>query len=351
MSPLTRKNRRIAAFWATMLLIAIVPCAGRAAGPLAGKPTAIPDVLVYADANSYDGAEIPYAVIVDKSRQQIRWYGKLNRWRTIAKWPCSTGKQSGPKSIEGDRKTPVGVYFAVRKIDGQFLSDTYGSQALPLDYPNVMDRSSARSGSAIWLHGTNKPLRPRDSNGCVVIENHVIDQLACHIRINRTPVIIVERIHLWPEKTARRIADRILSAADRWLCAVMDGDYQEFRRSYALEAMPSMQWWNRWCRYRRKPAAEDRFQSVMRHRAIYRSGRHYVLLFDQYLKDGALEVWAGCRKLYFAVEEDCVAIVAEALQAAPDAATDPLFSAWQKLWKKSEQRSRMAATQISDADL
>lgn len=305
---------------------------------------AIPDVLVYADPDFGSGSSAAYVVIVDKSRQQIKLVGRSDRWKTLAKWPCSTGKQQGPKEREGDQKTPVGIYFATRDVGSAFLSETYGSRALPLDYPNALDRRSARSGSAIWLHGTNKPLQPRESNGCVVLENRTIDELAHYIRLNRTPVIIVERAHLWPEKTARKVAGQVIAAASQWHNAMMKGSYQEFSRYYTPEAKPSMKWWQQWCRFRIGQGSVSGAESVMRRRAIFRADQYYVLLFDQYLKSGEREEWAGCRKLYFNVEEDRFLIFADAFHCSAGRGQDPLFSAWRKLWKNRGQHSRMAVT-------
>ena len=313
-----------------------------------GVLKAIPNVLVYMDADMKDGLKPHRVVIVDKARQQIRLYCHADRWRNTAKWPCSTGKQSGPKEREGDQKTPVGVYFAVKEVGQQFLSDTYGTRALPLDYPNELDRLYVRSGSAIWLHGTDKPLQPRDSNGCVVLENWVIDRLAGYIQLNRTPVIIVENTHLWSEKKASSIAVQLLSAAHQWNDAMLHGAYQDLCRHYAEGAKPSTIWWQRWSRLRRNQGRGDDIESMMRKRTIYRSGRHFVLLFDHYLTRGEHEEWAGYRKLYFCIEEDRVSIMADSFQSAPKTVEDPLFLAWRKLWKKSQQRSKMAVTLNGD---
>jgi len=305
---------------------------------------AIPDVLVYVDTDMEYKAEPIRAIIVDKARQQVRLYSHAGQWRSTARWPCSTGKQLGPKEREGDQKTPVGVYFAVKEVGQKFLSDTYGTRALPLDYPNELDRINVRSGSAIWVHGTDKPLQPWDSNGCVVLENHVIDQLASYIQLNRTPVIIVERAHLWSKKKARSMARRLLSTAQRWNGAMLHGTYQEFCSYYTEGAKPSMKWWQRWTRHRRKQGAGDAFESLMRQRTIYRSGRHYILLFDHFLKKRGHEEWAGYRKLYFSVEEDRISILADTFQAAPKTGQNPFFHAWRKLWKKNKQRSKIAVT-------
>ncbi|MGD9369029.1 MAG: L,D-transpeptidase family protein [Desulfobacteraceae bacterium] len=310
---------------------------------------AIPHALVYADPDLHGNRDTPYAVIVDKARQKISLYNYRGYWRAVAKWPCSTGKKTGPKEREGDQKTPEGVYFAVRDVGARFLTDTYGTRAMPLDYPNWWDRRRQRSGSAIWLHGTNKPLLARDSNGCVVIENPTMDRLARHIRLNRTPVIIVEQGHLWSVKAARQMAEKILSAADQWHQALMYGSYQSFRRCYAPGQAPSMKWWQRWCRQRRKHITDSSFESRMQKRAIYRSDGHCVLLFDHHLAVNTDSSWVGRRKMYVDVAEDNVFIVGDTYQCVPDDTDDPLFYAWRKLWQKDQQRCKITVPK-QDAD-
>lgn len=310
---------------------------------------AIPHALVYADADLHENFDTPYAVIVDKARQQISLYNFSGYWRSVAKWPCSTGKQAGPKEREGDQKTPEGVYFAVREVEAKFLTDTYGTRAMPLDYPNWWDRRRQRSGSAIWLHGTNKPLLARDSNGCVVIENPVIDRLASHIRLNRTPVIIVKRSHFWPAKAARQMAEKILSAADQWHRALMHGSYQSYRHWYASGQAPSMKWWQRWCRKRRQHETDCRFESRMQKRAIYWSDGHFVLLFDHHLAVRTNSSWVGRRKMYVDVAKDNVCIVGDTYQCVSGDTDEPLLYAWGKLWQKDQQQCKIVVSKTKTA--
>ena len=322
------------------------------AGDLRTQPSrAIPDALVYADPAGPEHGQGTYAVIVDKRRQQLSLYGHDGTWKNIGRWPCSTGRKTGPKLREGDQKTPEGVYFALRDVGRRFLTDTYGARALPLDYPNWWDRSRQRSGSAIWLHGTNKPLQDRDSNGCVVINNDTINQLARYIHLNRTPVIIVEEARLWSLKDARKTAKTILSAAGRWHRALMHGSYRQFSRWYTSESKPSMAWWQKWCRQRKKHRNDHAFSSSLQQRAIYRSNGYFLLLFDHHLMADGRHTWAGRRKLFLRFEENKVAIIGEAFQSGPGVATDPLFHAWRKLWQKDSQRCKIAITQQNENNI
>jgi len=84
------------------------------------------------------------------------------------------GKAGYGKQVEGDNKTPLGVYSITGLRTDASLPDLYGSGALMLDYPNTLDRHLGRTGSGIWLHGVPHAQRsrsPRSSEGCVTMSN------------------------------------------------------------------------------------------------------------------------------------------------------------------------------------
>ena len=112
-----------------------------------------------------------YAILVDKSQQKVYVYHRDSPSKPHRTYTCTTGENQGPKLRENDRKTPEGVYFFVRAIDKRELLSLYGSRAYALDYPNDIDRREGKNGHGIWFHGLNRPLKPRDTNGCVALEN------------------------------------------------------------------------------------------------------------------------------------------------------------------------------------
>ena len=311
---------------------------------------AIPEALVYMDAAGDDHPEFNFALIVDKRRQQARLYRRDGYWRMMEKWPCSTGKLAGPKEREGDQRTPEGIYFVKRDVGGRYLSETYGVRALTLDYPNSLDKYMSRSGSAIWLHGTNKALQGRNSNGCVVFENQAIDRLAQFVRLNRTPIIIVDRIRYRTVRDSQTLAENILAAAKQWQDAMMYGSFKAFSKWYGSHAGPSMEWWQRWCVQRRKAGGEAIYQSMMDQKAIYQSGDHYVLLFDHYLKIASRSQWVGRRKLFIGLEGDNVRILGDAYQTAACRRTDPLLYVWRELWQAVENQHEVAAKSKNGQD-
>jgi L,D-transpeptidase catalytic domain len=307
---------------------------------------AVPEALVYSDAGLYDHPGLTFAMIVDKSRQQVNLYRYDGYWRKIGKWPCSTGRLDGPKESEGDRRTPEGVYFVTRDVGPRFLSDTYGARALPLDYPNWLDRHLSHTGSAIWLHGTNRALQERDSNGCVVLENETIELLTPYLRLNRTPVIIVDRLRLWAVKDSRKAADAILSAARQWHAALIHGSYADFVQWYEPQAAPSKNWWQKWCRCRQASSASH-CHSLMAQRAIYRWGDSYLLLFDHVLSGAEQSRWVGRRKLYWRLNGNRVHICGDTYQVVFRRYRDPLLRAWRLFNTPGKKDSRMAANEKS----
>ncbi len=307
---------------------------------------AVPEALVYAESagSGHPGADdSQWAVIVDKHRQQVNLYVFHEYWRNLAQWPCSTGKSDGPKEKEGDQKTPEGIYFVVRNVAQRYLSPTYGARALPLDYPNWLDRCRNRSGSAIWIHGTNKPLLAYDSNGCVVLENESITQLAPHIRPQQTPVIIVDRLRLCSVRQSQATAQKILPAIDQWHRAMMHGDYLSFSHWYARPYQPAMAWWQQWCRWRSRLGNRRDYESVMRQRSIFKLNYDYVVLFDHVLIRGDRQSPVGRRKLFLNVQNGDVRIIGDTYQSRPEVPGDPLFLAWHRLNRPLDKKPALTS--------
>ena len=91
--------------------------------------------------------------------------------------PVPPAKQPGQKLLMEIKKTPEGIYFLENEYDDRYLAPIYGKKAFTTDYPNYLDKKAGKNGSAIWIHGTNKQLKPRDSNGCVAMNNKDILEL------------------------------------------------------------------------------------------------------------------------------------------------------------------------------
>ena len=122
----------------------------------------------------------------------------------VNEYDVSFGQAKGAKEIEGDNKTPKGMYFVVQKHRGQFdgpYAEYYGGHWIKINYPNKYDadrgvtqgiiseqqrneisvawqrraltKQDTKLGSGIGFHGWNKEWDndgPRHlSWGCVVM--------------------------------------------------------------------------------------------------------------------------------------------------------------------------------------
>jgi len=164
-------------------------------------------------------AEQKYALVVDTSRSTLFVYENVDgEPRYVTDFYVTIGKLGTEKFYEGDQRTPLGVYFVQADLPKDKLADLYGSGAFPLDYPNEWDRRNKRTGSGIWLHGTqsgtySRP--PRASNGCVVLANDDLDKVSRYLQIGVTPVVISERID-WLDEQARAERAALQQQMEQW---------------------------------------------------------------------------------------------------------------------------------------
>ncbi len=295
----------------------------------------IPDVLIPFDS----GDDTEYAVIVEKESQQLFLYAHDGTLREVYRMSCSTGKKDGPKALEGDLRTPEGIYFFVNIHEDKKLAPIYGIRAFPMDYPNVLDRIADRTGTAIWLHGTNKPLKAMDSSGCVALKNDDIEKVTPYIRLNRTPIVIVDRLsHVPPDPETKA---RILNFLSIWKDALESGTYHDYLQAYDPEYLPDISWWPEWNRTRKtfQQPLSIKLKKVLiiRHKAVY------ALLLNQVLKFSGGDVSAGTRKLFLAQKDGRFRIIGEEYQGTADKGEKPFLLAYRNL--------KVVATDDQQADV
>ncbi|MGY3027454.1 murein L,D-transpeptidase YafK [Pseudomonas lurida] len=98
------------------------------------------------------GGKTVEKVLVLKSAHQLQL---INDGKPFKTYRISLGKNpKGHKLIEGDRRTPEGLYW----IDWRKTSDRF-NLAMHISYPNISDAARARRegvkpGSMIMIHGT-----------------------------------------------------------------------------------------------------------------------------------------------------------------------------------------------------
>ena len=155
--------------------------------------------------SDYDNAP-SFLIAVDKQAQELRAFERQSPMRVFAKYPITSGKATGDKLREGDHKTPEGVYFVTRHITSGLNFTLYGKEAYPVNYPNPVDRLRKKTGGGIWLHGKGIPLTPRDTRGCVAMNNEDIASLGKKINIGQ-PVAFASTLSEQTGPGAERAAD------------------------------------------------------------------------------------------------------------------------------------------------
>jgi len=161
-----------------------------------------------------------HVIVVDTDKSRLYLYRNIHQQLSyVADYYITVGKNGVEKQSEGDKRTPIGVYFTGYKLT-QPLADIYGEAAFPLNYPNEWDTAHGKKGSGIWLHGTpsntySRP--PRASDGCVVLTNEDIKSLSPILQAGKIPVIIANNLKWLDEDTASNDNQALKEAVDSWL--------------------------------------------------------------------------------------------------------------------------------------
>ncbi|MGZ3695870.1 MAG: L,D-transpeptidase family protein [Bdellovibrionota bacterium] len=175
-------------------------------------------------------------VVVDKKSHQLHLAnyndGKLDIVQTFR---ATMGKTVGDKLMEGDLKTPEGIYdFLFLKRPPQ-LGKKFGPLAIYVGYPNSMDKGGAKTGFDIMVHGTDDPARLEkqyDSLGCVVLDNDNVKVVSENVAMKQTKIIITKDFSQL-QNTPR--LERAKGFFDKWIKAWSGKDLTTYVESYADE--------------------------------------------------------------------------------------------------------------------
>lgn len=195
-------------------------------------------------------ADQKYAVVVDTSKARLYIYQNVHGTaKYVTDYYATSGKNGADKLKEGDKKTPIGVYFITAKLPREKLTDFYGSNAFPINYPNEWDKRQGRSGFGIWLHGTpsdtySRP--PRASDGCVVLTNQDLDAVATRMQVGMTPVIIsnhVEWVKPGDNTTLRNeVTHQLETWRKDWESRNVDAYLSHYSHDFSSNGENIMQW-------------------------------------------------------------------------------------------------------------
>ncbi len=177
-----------------------------------------------------------HVIVVDTDKSRLYLYkNNAGSLSYVKDYYVTLGKNGVDKKTEGDKRTPIGVYFAKQKLT-QPLADMYGEGAYPLNYPNEWDVRHNRGGSGIWLHGTasdtySRP--PRASDGCLVLSNQDLKSLGPILQTGKTPIIIANNLSWVAKQGNDAEAQSLQIAMDDWLKDWRSQDTQQYLSHYS----------------------------------------------------------------------------------------------------------------------
>jgi len=180
---------------------------------------------------------VRHAIMVDTSRARLYLFeNSAQGLRLVRDSYISIGKLGTGKLVEGDQRTPLGTYYVGLRRDE--AASRYGAAALPLNYPNEIDRLAGRGGTSIWLHGEragNYARSPQSTDGCIVLSNDEMRLLAETVTPRETPVLVMDKIR-WVKKNSVSSPPALdagfESAFEQWQQARLRQDAAALRQLY-----------------------------------------------------------------------------------------------------------------------
>jgi len=266
------------------------------------------------------------AILVDKSAQRLFLFKATGKKAvTMEKeFVCATGKVNGDKQHAGDRRTPTGIYFCRRILLPPRLGNRYGTCAVPLNYPNLVDRRHGRDGDGIWIHGINESRPVKSTQGCVVLRNSDLVYLAGRIRLHISPVIVVEKLKKDPGNLKNKTEKAALAFLKHWKNAWAHGDIAAYISCYDASFISKGMDLHQWQVYKKR--LFRRYRRVMTiglgDPVIVRGENYLIFAFRQHFQGGKFSA-DGLKRLYVKPSGKDFKIIGEAWLPA-----DELQRAW-----------------------
>ncbi len=284
--------------------------------PPAGK---LPAPLLALANNT--GAFSQYAFLVDKKQRTLTvWQYHDNMIKLVSSWPTDIGQNDGDKRVEGDKRTPEGVYFFQTQMDGRKVSyDEYGVRIFTLDYPNYFDRLEKKTGNGIWFHAIpeTKTLK-RGSRGCVVVRNETIEHLSSYIDLKRTPMVITNEVEYIEPAKWQELRNTYHKWIEDWRKAWMGKDLEGYLAWYSETFRSNGMNKQKWRAYKKGLADRYKFIDVnLKDVQIFNQGPKIVFRFVQEYKSDQKEDY-GTKILYALKTGEKYEIIGESWEPIPN---------------------------------
>lgn len=293
---------------------------------------------------------------ITKDGQTLFMLAHQSPLKVARQFPCTTGQSDGDKLVEGDLKTPEGVYFVGHKMPaGNLDYELYGGVAYSLNFPNPVDRIKGKTGSGIWIHGRGKSLAPRDTRGCVALNTDDLRSLEGDLK-RGTPVVIAKDV-AWSEEpgeadaTAQALAGILRSWAHDW-----EGRGDAYFSHYDQDkyALSEHKAFSAFTAYKRGIFASKPWIQVMVENVRALPGPDYwVTAFDQYYRTVGMTNTVGKRFYWQEAKPGDWRIVGEEYTeasedlepkylAAKTVEVRKVLDGWLEAWRKADLKAYLA---------
>ncbi|WP_228144664.1 MULTISPECIES: L,D-transpeptidase family protein [Arcobacteraceae] len=174
-----------------------------------------------------------YVILTHKEKSELELYEiNDNQSSLITRNSVIVGEKEGDKYLEGDKKTPEGVYELTSKKTN--LDQFYGPLALVTSYPNRFDRTLDKKGYGIWIHGM--PLkneeREKYTRGCIALDNPELEKLDKNIDLDNALLLTSDKEF---EKAKKEEISLILSSIFKWKDSWKKSDIKSYLKYYSPE--------------------------------------------------------------------------------------------------------------------
>ncbi len=210
--------------------------------------------------------EYQYVLVFELEKSRLYLFkNQQGTPRLVDNYYTSMGKAGIGKQVEGDNKTPLGVYRIISYLPDKKLPELYGAGAYPINYPNSWDRLHGKTGHGIWLHGVprntySRP--PLDSEGCVVVSNVNLQKIGNRIDLGKTPVVLARNVRWVSHTENKQLRTTLQNHFEAWRQDWMSLDVEAYLQHYSADFSTSKYTLKSWQTHKRKIAPGKSFIEV-----------------------------------------------------------------------------------------
>jgi murein L,D-transpeptidase YafK len=240
--------------------------------------------------------EISHVLVVDAEQSRLFVYKNENESpKYVGDFYVTIGKNGSEKQTQGDKKTPLGVYFTETQLK-QKLADMYGDAAFPLNYPNEWDKHLGKTGNGIWLHGTPSDTysrAPQSSDGCIVLSNQDLKTLSPILQQGNIPVIVAKNAEWSKQDTASKEKESLIVNIEQWRSDWEAQSTDQYLSHYADAFFSHDMNLKQWADYKRKiqsskPNVEIKLSNLSVFKYPNSPQKMAVVTFDQSFRSNSL---------------------------------------------------------------